>query len=320
MKTVFLHLGLHKTGTTSIQVAMSTESEAISNLGVLYPSACRPASAEFGHHEIAWAVMQRNDYIPEDWAGSGEGRDAVRDTCFEKLLKEIEESPCKNVLVSSEELDCLSRSEIEDIAQRFSGYRVCPILYLRNLCDFMESAYKTYVMYSSTVDSISQFIENQRTRIDFYDLIVDWLSVIESGEMFVVDYDDLAVRSNSLAVLCKCIGLDYNSLPTAIRRDNESASAALVEIVRFLRMIEMPKTVIDNWIFTHGQHISFDAQTTLLSEDASADLLSRYSREIESILKIDDTRLKILGNFEKQAIPRRKWISPVGHAILDLRK
>src|SRR5262249_3476238 len=54
MRTCYLHIGTHKTGTTSIQVALDGARDALKRRGVLYPQAGRADDrAAPGHHKLS---------------------------------------------------------------------------------------------------------------------------------------------------------------------------------------------------------------------------------------------------------------------------
>ncbi len=58
MKTVYLHIGTHRTGSTSIQRFMANAEEALAEQGIIYPKTGRPDTDwtnQYGHHELAWS-------------------------------------------------------------------------------------------------------------------------------------------------------------------------------------------------------------------------------------------------------------------------
>jgi hypothetical protein len=55
MRTTYIHIGTHKTGTTSIQWALNRHREALERRGFLYPRAGVPAEHD-GHHNIGWEL------------------------------------------------------------------------------------------------------------------------------------------------------------------------------------------------------------------------------------------------------------------------
>lgn len=64
MKTAFIHIGLHKTGTTSIQEALHRRRGAVSDAGLHYPSVGMPPDFA-GHHNLAWELARDRRHVPE---------------------------------------------------------------------------------------------------------------------------------------------------------------------------------------------------------------------------------------------------------------
>jgi hypothetical protein len=62
MRTVYLHCGLHKTGTTAIQTACDEGRETLRAHGVLYP----PTHPLYpGHHNLAWQIGRDHRFDPQ---------------------------------------------------------------------------------------------------------------------------------------------------------------------------------------------------------------------------------------------------------------
>ena len=65
-KLLLLHVGTHKTATTSLQAALVASSGELASDGTLYPETGR---IHFGHHNIAWGLIgdERFDRLPAIW-------------------------------------------------------------------------------------------------------------------------------------------------------------------------------------------------------------------------------------------------------------
>ena len=131
MRTTYLHIGTHKTGTTSIQWALNTRREALGRRGFLYPKAGIPPGGHHGHHNIGWELL-----------GDFSFRAAHGDT--DDLLAEIRASD-RNVVLSSEVFHMAAHN-----AARFGSFvarlkaitpRVVIIVYLRAQADYARSLY-----------------------------------------------------------------------------------------------------------------------------------------------------------------------------------
>src|SRR5215831_15350027 len=64
MRTCHVHIGTHKTGTTSLQLAMSENAPALLRHGYLYAATGRPAEVPTGHHNLAWEITADRRFRP----------------------------------------------------------------------------------------------------------------------------------------------------------------------------------------------------------------------------------------------------------------
>jgi hypothetical protein len=89
--SVYLHIGTHKTGTSSIQNFLLNNQEYLRERGFLYPTAGRPKIFSDGHHNLFWALSNHKNYDPNVGA-------------WEELISEIDSSQFQKIIVTSEEL------------------------------------------------------------------------------------------------------------------------------------------------------------------------------------------------------------------------
>lgn len=191
-KTVYLHIGISKTGTTAIQKFLNGETENLAAAGVQYLRAGRNTGGE-SHHRLARIYK----------AGScGRG-------VLENIRQEILGSDCHSFVVSSEMFEYLEARSISRLKRDFSGFRLVLVVYLRYQDQAMSSMYnelvkkhacdlsfsehvsttprKDLLLYGKMLDKWSKALgkENIRARIfekdRFYngDLIQDFLNVID---------------------------------------------------------------------------------------------------------------------------------------------
>ena len=152
-KTVFLHAGTHKTGTTSLQTFFTANAAVLRRSGILVPRAGRAISKggnlQDGHHNLAWELNDIKLFAPQDGT-------------FEDLLAEIRHEDAPSVFISSEDLEWLhgKPAVLAGMAERFAeiGYRTAPVLYLR--------AQPQYVTAIYVEGSKSGFLMNYRRYLD----------------------------------------------------------------------------------------------------------------------------------------------------------
>ena len=120
-----LHIGRHKTGTSSIQHWFADHEEILKSRGVLYPQAGRSGVA---HHALSGALK----------AQSPEALDRDLVSRFRRETQGFD-----RVVVSSEDLQNVRRPEA--LQEAFEGFHLHVICYMREIVDYAVSAYAQLV-------------------------------------------------------------------------------------------------------------------------------------------------------------------------------
>ena len=132
MKPVcFLHIGTHKTGTSSLQTLLLSNEECLERNGIFVPRSRRPLPGG-GHHNLAWEL-------------SGDLRFDPASGSWPDVISEMRSRNPGTVCVSSEDFEHLHlRPEsLRRIKQELNsiGYEVRIVVYLRPQADYIESLY-----------------------------------------------------------------------------------------------------------------------------------------------------------------------------------
>jgi hypothetical protein len=176
-RTLFLHAGTHKTGTTSLQDLMARNARRFRKAGVLYPESGRRrtpvADAMSGQHHIAWEL-------------NGDARFDPRAGTLAQLLDELRASAAPVAVVSSEDFEYLHRrpERLERLASgvRAAGYAARVVLFLRPQADYAESLYAELVQrhgldrgfesYLAEIDSAGSFAFREWNFAFDYDVLL----------------------------------------------------------------------------------------------------------------------------------------------------
>jgi hypothetical protein len=140
-RTCFLHVGTHKTGTTSIQAALAELPRPTTRGDIHVPHAGR-ADIGGGHHNLAWELNGDDRFDP---ARGG----------LAAVLVEIMTRGCSRVVLSSEDFEYLhARPEalrrLTDGLKEI-GYRPVIVIYLRPQASYLESLYAELVRHGLPV-------------------------------------------------------------------------------------------------------------------------------------------------------------------------
>ncbi|MHA6288838.1 hypothetical protein [Maricaulis sp. CAU 1757] len=138
-----LHIGRHKSGTSSIQKFLAKHADQLSEQGVLYPFTGREANG-VGHHELWWAVR----------------RAQTDTTALAAMVEQLEAEASGHdlVIISSEGFQNLTQPHVlKNIFGRFDIRVVC---YLREFVAYMASGYAQYVHRNNYYVDFESFVRN----------------------------------------------------------------------------------------------------------------------------------------------------------------
>lgn len=200
-KTLFVHLGFHRTGTTSIQVFLRRNADALARRGVLVPASGTlfPVS---GHQNIAWQLT-----------GDARYRDEVGG--IDDLEAELARSPLSRAVITSEDFTNLAicpqaRRRLEAAAAR-AGYEIRYLAFHRAAADYVPSLYLVIRRLGYTkgyLDYLRQIRRTGRYRdaaghIFFFDA-ADFAGNLAGADLRFVSYD--AARGDVIGRFLGLIG------------------------------------------------------------------------------------------------------------------
>lgn len=232
MRTCYLHIGTHKTGTTSIQKALSGNREALKRHGILFPQSGLLAP-DGGRHELVQALI----------TGPADISDCAS---LNTLLEEIA-AATEDVLISSEALQLAVHHQEKfrtfiDALRRYTP-RIVFIVYFRDQADYARSLYVELIggcrenfdrFLSAVLRDGHYTLEDPGTFSFCYDRFLDKLPSENVAEIIARHYDS-ATRSGLVADFLGIFGLTLGDLGlTEEPRENVVATTTEV-FLRFYR-------------------------------------------------------------------------------------
>ncbi|WOJ93439.1 hypothetical protein R0135_16885 [Congregibacter variabilis] len=150
MRKLLLHIGRHKTGTTSIQSFLQQNRAALlAKHGYFVPQSGR---IKDGHAALAHPLQPRNADARKDI------EDPRLIPSFVELKKELAlQDPDNTAVISSEGFQ---NCKPELVREAFSDYDVSVIVYLRNQLDYLASSYAQRVQATSYTGSLQDFYDD----------------------------------------------------------------------------------------------------------------------------------------------------------------
>ncbi len=190
---VVLHVGTHKTGTTSIQKMLAANEDHFAHEGLCYPQLTRVGA---GHHNLVWDLLDDERYDPA--AGS-----------FAELVAELGRDQPPRVLLSAEGFEYLY--ERPATARRLkeglegAGYQVEVVLALREVPGYLESLFYELKKHGLSVD-LSGFVDEAVSNgsihlrdmafcLRYEELTDSFASVFGAGSLHVLAYGPSIVPS-----------------------------------------------------------------------------------------------------------------------------
>jgi hypothetical protein len=204
MHNLFIHCGLPKTGTTSVQRFLAGATTQLNAIEFDYPQICRDRGA-FAHHNLSRAFNGRRRYNA-DLGTPGE---------FLDYMQSLQRKP--NIVVSSEGLtNCLVRSD--QSRDHFHNFlhetmkcndRVHLVFTFRVFWQWIESMYLHHLAIGSIRQSLPLFIEKQN---EWLQTLLEQISTLRN----IVGADQIAAfdvdRSDSISAILSVLKIAEGAL------------------------------------------------------------------------------------------------------------
>jgi hypothetical protein len=207
---VILHIGPHKTGTTTIQRTLYQHRQLLLRQGICYPEAGtvwrQDGPAWRGHHNIAWQFWSE-DRITAD---RREFRPELGD--LDDAIAEARRVGARTLLLSSEDFSVIGGNGFEALMEALSRVpRVRVIMYLRSQAEWLQSNYVSLVGAGIALEFdawVERFFATESERLDYLALADRWARLDTRGAPEVAVYEEVAGGGGLLADLLARVGLD----------------------------------------------------------------------------------------------------------------
>lgn len=202
-KTLYIHIGYHKTGTTSIQIFFWDNRSFFNKQGLLYPeiglsgathaqfALCLPGN----RNEIIKKISTVNVTKAENPYAFYQGKLSLN--LYKELGEEINKTKCTKILLSSE---CfLEWIEPKIIKEHLSKYCECDvkiIVYLRRQDLWIQSVFNQvvkdpYMRYANSIDDLPQI-----SNLDYFETLSEWESQFGIDNIIVRSYEESLQQVN----------------------------------------------------------------------------------------------------------------------------
>jgi hypothetical protein len=216
-RQLILHIGRHKTGTTSLQKFLSLNDRVLLDQhDILYPTSGRRGHY---HHPVFWSVINDNNAIDSE--------------VTVRVTDEAKEHNAKTVILSSEILSrpSVTKDQLRVIKNEFQIFDISILVFLREQHDFLESVYaerikKGLLCYPNNIYTIDK-------ELNYYTFIKKYADVFGNDNIIVLTYKNNPEHSIFNDFL-NALGCTSNNRFIFPRRKNVRLPWMYIEILRIL--------------------------------------------------------------------------------------
>lgn len=195
-KTLILHIGMGKTGTTAIQNALWDNREVLARHGVTYPTVGTVAKA---HHLVA-------PRCPPFLAHTG-----WRFLSVEEWAPMLLDAGTDLILMSSELIVWAEPDQVAAFCAALKElFDLKVVLYLRRQDNTIMASYNQMIKAGTQVATIDKVIERQLDRFDYLAKIWPWEKALGAGNLVVLPYERGQFHKGDLIddFLLKVLGME----------------------------------------------------------------------------------------------------------------
>jgi hypothetical protein len=175
MKKAIIHIGGHKTGSTSIQKALFDSSQNLLERNIFYPvDLIFEKNNLMGQHFVAWDLSGRHFEI------SGLIEILEIQTSLENLYELIKHSQA-DLILSSEEFMWLDSNAIERLGRLLQEYEIYVVLYVRRQDHAALGLYQTDIVYSGQVQYFNEWFKERANGFDYMSIAERWSNSLNSN-------------------------------------------------------------------------------------------------------------------------------------------
>lgn len=300
-KTLYIHIGHYKTGTTALQQFLWDNREELAADGIDYPAAgCAghkhnafAVPLVFGQHKFEALFGHKDPMPPEAY--------------WEKLYAHIAASEHPNTLISSEEFICVGEEEAridrlrQVIGMADAGLKFKIICYLRAPGAHLESWYNQLVKLDRPIGPRAHGIARgyDRINVDYALAVRPWVEIFGAPNVILRSYDPTWRKGTELYEdFYNLLPAEYPIEPVFPQKDaNPKMDDRALELVRILNRVGAPREAIDahrkrfaGWMAKHKKTHPVGEAEMAAARDASLAGLDWLETLPRSNLKLDRFR------------------------------
>jgi hypothetical protein len=235
----YIHIGVPKTATTTIQSFFTMHRDALLQRGVLYPTSIANSDGHSELHRVLSAVLEP-DSVP--WL-DGLRKHMENRNVIASLFEEAARTKAKTVVLSAESLAFMRRPE--RLRRALDPYSSRVLVYLRRQDDFLASFYNQLIksrLYAATFDEfLRQHADNAIDLRDFrtplpmcdYERLLNlWADAFGSKNILAGAYEDYDLPGGILRDVAAKMEIDISGLRLPDADTNPALRPSILSLKR----------------------------------------------------------------------------------------
>jgi hypothetical protein len=228
---LLLHIGLQKTGTSSIQVMLASSGKHLERSGYLYPTLPVP---EFKRSPV-WTSPFRHNCVAATYADFHSTFEPLTASEHDALVSTMQDSKL-DAIMSAEEFS--RQKDFSALANRLRGFDITVIVYLRRQDQYMESLYnqrnKILVSRCDTSFLGCDFLSNEdmikfinvsgyNKIMDFYTLLYKIKTQLFPEKIYARNFDRRSLIGEDVCKdFCSVLKIDHEQMIHPNAKVNQS--------------------------------------------------------------------------------------------------
>ncbi len=229
-KRLILHIGMHKTGTSSVQRYFSRNRAVLRRMGVCYPKSIGASGERQPKHAAIFDAISHEADFGACHPVLGPTADLLDQTAME-----IEAAPGKLGVLSAEGLSGERPVFAAALAGLAARFETTVVIFVRRQDHWVESFYKQMVVSRDVREtrSFHEFVEADSTRQHMdYARIIDWWRGAFEDVRVVGFHAAGSARPLNRLIEIAGLGRQFQWLPFSNAHENASPGVEAVEVIR----------------------------------------------------------------------------------------
>ena len=284
-KTLYIHIGHYKTGTTALQVFLSQNPDFLSENGVAYPHLWRHNSK---HSAFAFSILQAAgvDKLMYDYSDPTPPQDM-----WPELFNRVAEAKQDTTLISSEEFMRIGQfPKAQDILcqimrTRPKDIQVKALAYLREPGAHVQSWYNQLIKMKFRVADLNHAVNGDIEDIhyDYQMALSPWIDILGPNNIIIRPY--IKDSANPAALHQDFMGIFGIDLPTNLakidRDPNPRMDDRIVELVRLMQNTDLGRPTINAVRAQAAKYLEFQDRQIVRQGDGMTKARERARNGLE---------------------------------------